>query len=104
MNTQLRQRDFSLFTPKKSPRVRHVIDGYSQDTNNLSMADLNRVKNVLAERGFMSKWLAKTLHKDPATVSKWCNNHAQPDLKTLAQIAEVLNVDIHELICHTKAE
>ncbi|MGN0090493.1 MAG: helix-turn-helix domain-containing protein [Alloprevotella sp.] len=64
------------------------------------MADLNRIKTVLAERGIMSK----TLHKDPATVSKWCNNHAQPDLKTLAQIAEVLNVDIHELICHTKVE
>ena len=56
------------------------------------MADLNRVKTVLAERGIMSKWLAKTLHKAPATVSKWCNNHAQPDLKTLAQIADVLNV------------
>lgn len=56
------------------------------------MADLNRVKTVLAERGIISKWLAKTLHKDPATVS----------LKTLAQIADVLNVDIHELICHTK--
>lgn len=34
------------------------------------MADLNRVKTVLAERGIMSKWLAKTFHKDPATVSK----------------------------------
>lgn len=34
------------------------------------MADLNRAKNVLAERDIMSKWLAKTLHKDPATVSK----------------------------------
>lgn len=34
------------------------------------MADLNRVKTVLAERGIISKWLAKTLHKDPATVSK----------------------------------
>ena len=56
------------------------------------MADLNRIKTVLAERGIMSKWLAKTLHKDPATVSKWCNNHAQPDLKTLAQIADILNV------------
>ena len=36
------------------------------------MADLNRIKTVLAERGIMSKWFAKTLHKDPATVSKWC--------------------------------
>lgn len=46
------------------------------------MADLNRIKTVLAEIGLMSKWLAKTL----------------------AQIAEVLNVDIHELICHTKVK
>ena len=48
------------------------------------MADLNRVKTVLVERGIMSKWMAKTLHKDPATVSKRCNNYSQPDLKTLA--------------------
>lgn len=34
------------------------------------MADLNRVKTVLAERGIMSKWFARTLHKNPATVSK----------------------------------
>ena len=42
------------------------------------MVDLNRIKTLLAEIGVMSKWLAKTLHKDPVTVSKWCNNHAQP--------------------------
>lgn len=68
------------------------------------MAELNRIKAVLAERGIMSKWLAKTLQKDPATVSKWCTNCAQPDLYTLAQIAEILNIDIHELISHTKQE
>ena len=34
------------------------------------MADLNRVKTILAERGIISKWLTKTLHKNPATVSK----------------------------------
>ena len=65
------------------------------------MANLNCIKAVLAEKGIMSKWLAKTLNKDPATVSKWCNNHSQPDLYTLARIAEVLDVDIHKLICHT---
>ena len=35
------------------------------------MADLNRIKTVLAERGIISKWLAKTLNNDPAKVSKW---------------------------------
>lgn len=66
------------------------------------MTELNRIKAVLAEKGIMGKWLAKMLEEDPATVSKWCNNHAQPDLYTLAHIANVLNVDIHDLICHTK--
>ena len=66
------------------------------------MTELNRIKAVLAEKGIMGKWLAKMLEKDLATVSKWCNNHAQPDLYTLARIANVLNVDIHDLICHTK--
>ena len=66
------------------------------------MAILNNIKNVLSEKGVMSKWLAKQLQKDPATVSKWCNNHSQPDLYTFARIANLLDVDVHELICHTK--
>lgn len=51
------------------------------------MAILNNIKNVLSEKGVMNKWLAKQLHKDPATVSKWCNNHSQPDLYTFVRIA-----------------
>ena len=66
------------------------------------MAILNNIKNVLSEKGVMSKWLAKQLQKDPATVSKWCNNHSQPDLHTFVRIANLLDVDVHELICHTK--
>nr|WP_284512239.1 helix-turn-helix transcriptional regulator [Bacteroides sp. D20] len=54
------------------------------------MAILNNIKNVLSEKGVMSKWLAKQLQKDPATVSKWCNNHSQPDLYTFVRIANCL--------------
>ena len=36
------------------------------------------------------QWLAKQLQKDPATVSKWCNNHSQPDLYTFVRIANLL--------------
>ncbi len=39
---------------------------------------LNRLKVVLAERQRTNKWLAEKLDKDPATVSKWCTNRAQP--------------------------
>ena len=68
------------------------------------MENLNRIKVVLVEQNKTGKWLAEQLGKDPATVSKWCNNHSQPDLYTLARIAEVLDVDIHRLICHTKEQ
>ena len=45
--------------------------------------DLNRLKVVLAEKKRTNKWLAQKLGKDPATVSKWCTNTAQPSLETL---------------------
>ena len=66
------------------------------------MADINRIKVVLVEKKRTSKWLSEQLHKDPATVSKWCTNTSQPDIYTFRKIAEALDVDIRELICKTK--
>lgn len=60
--------------------------------------DLNRIKVVLAEKKRTNKWLAEQLGKDPATVSKWCTNTAQPGLETLREIAKLLEVDIRYLI------
>ena len=62
------------------------------------MANINRLKEVLAENGKTSKWLAETLNKDTATVSRWCNNHVQPSLDTLDKIATLLDVQIRELL------
>ena len=62
------------------------------------MAILNRIKVVLVEQNKTGKWLADELGKSACTVSKWCQNTIQPDLKTLDQIAELLQVDITELI------
>lgn len=59
---------------------------------------LNRIKAVLAETGHTGKWLAEQLGKDPVTVSKWCTNTSQPDLYTIRQIAELLNIDMRLLI------
>ncbi len=66
--------------------------------------DLNRIKVVLVEKKRTNKWLAQQLGKDPATVSKWCTNTSQPGLETLRQIAELLDMDIRELIIPTKVE
>lgn len=66
------------------------------------MEDLNRIKLVLVEKKRTSKWLAQEVGRDPATVSKWCTNVSQPDLYTFVKIANILDVDVHELICRTK--
>lgn len=63
--------------------------------------DLNRLKVVLAEKRRTNKWLAQQLDKDPATVSKWCTNTAQPSLETLSEIAECLEVDVKDLLQST---
>lgn len=66
------------------------------------MEDLNRLKVVLVEKKKTSKWLAEELGKNPSTVSKWCTNVSQPDLYTLNIIADLLNVDISDLIHHNR--
>ena len=66
------------------------------------MKGLNRLKGVLVEKKRTSKWLAEELGKNGATVSKWCTNTIQPDLPTLNRIAELLDVDIKELINSNK--
>ena len=60
--------------------------------------DINRLKVVLAEKKRTNKWLAEQLGCAPTTVSKWCTNACQPDLKTLVRIAELLQVDLTDLV------
>ena len=60
--------------------------------------DINRIKVMHVEKKRTNKWLAEQLGKDPATVSKWCTNTIQPSLDTLLRIAELLDVQIQELV------
>ena len=62
------------------------------------MANLNRLKVVLVEQKKTGKWLSEQLGKSNCTVSKWCSNTVQPDLKTLNEIADVLKVDVKDLL------
>ena len=59
---------------------------------------INRIKVVLAEKDRTNKWLVEQLRKDQGTVSKWCTNSSQPDLKTLVRIAELLEVELTDLV------
>lgn len=61
----------------------------------MSNKKINRIKVMLAEKEKTNKWLAEQVGKDPATISKWCTNTAQPSLEMLLQIAKVLNVEVN---------
>lgn len=71
---------------------------YINKVSDMDTKDLNRLKVVLADKKRTNKWLAEQLGKDPATVSKWCTNSAQPNLENLMDIARCLEVDVNELL------
>jgi transcriptional regulator with XRE-family HTH domain len=64
--------------------------------------ELNRLKIVLVEQKKTGKWLAETLEKNEAIVSRWCTNESQPSLETLVKIANALKVDVKDLLVSTK--
>lgn len=66
------------------------------------MANLNRIKVALVEKQKTGKWLAEQLGKSNCTISKWCSNSVQPDLQTLHDIANLLNIEVSELIVSNK--
>lgn len=65
-------------------------------------APINRLKAVLAEQQKTSKWLANQLAKSETTVSRWCRNEVQPPIEMMLKIAEILKIDIKELLNSTK--
>lgn len=67
----------------------------------MQMAQINRLKVVLAEQRKTGKWLAEVLNKNESTVSRWCTNESQPSVETLIMIADVLQIDVKELLCST---
>jgi len=68
----------------------------------MSKKAINRLKVVLVEQGRSNKWLAEQLGKNETTVSRWCTNEVQPSVETMAQIAELLKIDIKELLNSSK--
>ena len=59
---------------------------------------MNRIKEVLEERGIKQTWLAERLGKSFCIVNSYVCNRRQPSLEVLFEIAKILNVDPKELI------
>ena len=63
---------------------------------------MNRIKVVLDERGIKQTWLAEQLGKSFNMVNSYVQNRRQPSLETLYKIAEILRVDVKDLIISKK--
>ena len=63
---------------------------------------MNRIKEVLDARGIKQVWLSEKLGKSYNMVNNYFQNWRQPSLEVLCQIAEILDVDVKELIISKK--
>ena len=65
---------------------------------------MNRIKEVLDEKGIKQKWLAEKLGKSYNMVNSYIQNRQQPRIEILFEIANILDVDAKELLITTKNE
>lgn len=63
---------------------------------------MNRIKEVLEEKGIKKTWLAEKLGKSYNMVNGYVQNRQQPRLEVLNEIADILNVDVRDLIISNK--
>jgi putative transcriptional regulator len=58
----------------------------------------NRIKEVLEEQQKSQTWLAEQLDMDFQTVTRYVNNHRQPTVQRLFEIAKILKVSPRDLL------
>lgn len=59
---------------------------------------MNNIKAVLEEKGITQTWLAMQLGKSYNMVNGYVQNRKQPRLEVLYEIANILQVDVKELL------
>ena len=58
----------------------------------------NRLRVILAEKEITNRWLAEQMGVTDMTVSRWKTNKVQPSMAQFVEIAQLLKVDIKDLI------
>ena len=59
---------------------------------------MNRINEVLKEKGIKQVWLAEKLKKSYNMVNGYVSNKRQPSIEVLYEIAKLLQVDAKELL------
>ena len=63
---------------------------------------MNRIKEVLEEKGIKQKWLSEQLGKSYNMVNGYVQNRQQPRLEVLYEIARILDVEVKDLLIEQK--
>lgn len=63
---------------------------------------MNRIKEVLEEKGIKQTWLAEQLGKSYNMVNSYVQNRQQPRLEVLYEIAKILDVEVDQLLTKIK--
>ncbi len=63
---------------------------------------MNRIKEVLEEKGIKQTWLAEKLDKSYNMVNGYVQNRQQPRLEVLFEIAKILDVEVADLLAEQK--
>lgn len=64
---------------------------------------MHRIKEVLIQKNITQTWLSKQLGKNFNMVNSYVQNRRQPSIEVLYDIANLLNIDVKELLVSNKA-
>lgn len=59
---------------------------------------MNRIKEVLEEKGIKQIWLADKLGKSYNMVNSYVQNRRQPSIEDLYRIGKILNIEAKDLL------
>jgi putative transcriptional regulator len=68
------------------------------------MEHMNRIKDILDEKGIKQTWLAQKLGKSYNMINSYVKNRRQPSIEDLYKIAKILDVEAKDLLLDLKGE
>ena len=86
----------------KYNELHYIICNYSLHLTIREKLKMNRIKQVLLQKGIKQVWLADQLGKSYNVVNGYVQNRNQPSLEVLYEIARILDVDVKELLISSK--
>jgi transcriptional regulator with XRE-family HTH domain len=63
---------------------------------------MNNIKLILEKKGYTQTWLAEQLGKSFNMVNSYVQNRRQPSVEILYEIANILDVDVKQLLVSNK--